>query len=270
MSYQNLLYSVDDRIATVTLNRPERHNALSTALVDEIMAAMTQADRDPEVRIVILAGAGGKAFSSGYDIKELAEKPKRTVADWRVRMQKDIQFTYSVWDCSKPVIAMIDGFCLAGALELAMCCDMRYCSDVSTFAALEARFSNGIATLIMPWLIGQRSRALIYSGDTITAAEAFRLGLVDKTFPKSTLQAEVSQDRKADGARVAGMPADEQEGAQQQLRDHGAAPGDRVRRRSLCADGFHRLAGGIAIRLDPARAGYRGGAEMAGGAIRAL
>jgi enoyl-CoA hydratase len=111
-------------------------------------------------------------------------------------MQKDIQFTYSVWDCSKPVIAMIDGFCLAGALELAMCCDMRYCSDVSTFAALEARFSNGIATLIMPWLIGQRSRALIYSGDTITAAEAFRLGLVDKTFPKSTLQAEVTKIAK--------------------------------------------------------------------------
>jgi enoyl-CoA hydratase/carnithine racemase len=165
-------------------------------------------------------------------------------------MQKDIQFTYSVWDCSKPVIAMIDGFCLAGALELAMCCDMRYCSDVSTFAALEARFSNGIATLIMPWLIGQRSRALIYSGDTITAAEAFRHRQVDKTFT--------------------GMPADEQEGAQQQLRDHGATPGDRVRRRSLRADGFHRLAGGIAIRFDPARAGNGGGAEMARGAIRAL
>jgi enoyl-CoA hydratase len=184
MSYQNLLYAVDDRVATITLNRPDRHNALSVALVDEIVAAVAQADQDPGVRIVILAGAGGKAFSSGYDIKESAEKPKRTVADWRVRMQKDIQFTYSVWDCSKPVIAMIDGFCLAGALELAMCCDMRYCSDVSTFAALEARFSNGIATLIMPWLIGQRSRALIYSGDTITADEAFRLGLVDKIFPK--------------------------------------------------------------------------------------
>jgi enoyl-CoA hydratase/carnithine racemase len=196
MSYQNLLYVVDDRVATITLNRPDRHNALSVALVDEIVAAVAQADRDPEVRIVILAGAGGKAFSSGYDIKESAEKPKRTVADWRVRMQKDIQFTYSVWDCSKPVIAMIDGFCLAGALELAMCCDMRYCSDVSTFAALEARFSNGIATLIMPWLIGQRSRALIYSGDTIAADEAFRLGLVDKVFPKSALQAEVTKIAK--------------------------------------------------------------------------
>ena len=81
MSYQNLLYAMDDRVATITLNRPDRHNALSVALVDEIVAAVAQADRDPEVRIVILAGAGGKAFSSGYDIKESAEKPKRTVAD---------------------------------------------------------------------------------------------------------------------------------------------------------------------------------------------
>jgi enoyl-CoA hydratase len=106
-------------------------------------------------------------------------------------MHKDITFTYSVWDCSKPVIAMIDGFCFAGALEFAMCCDVRYCSDVSKFAAIEARFSAGIATMIMPWLLGQRSRALIYTGDTIDAADAFRLGLVDKVFAKADLHAEV-------------------------------------------------------------------------------
>jgi len=168
MSYQNLLYSVDDRVATVTLNRPERHNALSTALVDEIMAAMTQADRDAEVRIVILAGTGGKAFSSGYDIKESAEKPKRTVADWRVRMQKDIQFTYSVWDCSKPVIAMMRRLLPRRRARA---------RDVLRHALLLGRpppsrrsrraSPTGSATLIMPWLIGQRSRALIYSGDTI-------------------------------------------------------------------------------------------------------
>jgi enoyl-CoA hydratase len=196
MTYQNLLYSVDDRVATITLNRPERHNALSLALIDEIIAAVAQADRDPEVRVLVITGAGDKAFSSGYDIKESAEKPKRTLAQWRARMQKDIHFTYSVWDCSKPVIAAIDGFCLAGALEFAMCCDIRICSDVATFAALEARFSNGIATMIMPWLIGQRSRALIYTGDTVTAQEAFRLGLVDKVFPKSNLHTEVTKFAK--------------------------------------------------------------------------
>ena len=190
MTYENLIYAVEDRVATLTLNRPERHNALSQALVDEIIAAVAEADADPEVRVLILTGAGGRAFSSGYDIKELAQKPKRTLAEWRARMQKDIRFTYSVWDCSKPVIAMIDGFCYAGALELAMCCDMRVCSEGSKFAAVEARFSNGIATMIMPWLIGQRARALIYTGDTFDAAEAHRLGLVDTVHPKAALQAE--------------------------------------------------------------------------------
>lgn len=191
MGYQFLRYEVDDRVATLTLNRPERHNALSQPLVDEIMVAVAEADSDPDVRVLIVTGAGGKAFSAGYDIKESAEKPKRSLAEWRARMQKDIRFTYSVWDCSKPVIAMIDGFCYAGALEFAMCCDSRYCSDTSIFAAIEARFSNGIATMIMPWLIGQRCRALLYTGDAIDSAEAFRLGLVDKVFPKATLHAEV-------------------------------------------------------------------------------
>ncbi|MCS0494782.1 enoyl-CoA hydratase/isomerase family protein [Ancylobacter mangrovi] len=191
MTYQHLIYDVEDRVATITLNRPDRHNALSQPLVDEIIAVMKEVDADPEVRVAIITGAGGKAFSSGYDIKESAELPKRSLADWRARMHKDITFTYSVWDCSKPVIAMVDGFCFAGALEFAMCCDMRYCSDVSKFAAIEARFSAGIATMIMPWLLGQRSRALIYSGDTIDAEEAFRLGLVDKVFPKADVAAEV-------------------------------------------------------------------------------
>lgn len=196
MRYQFLLYAVDDRVATITLNRPDRHNALSQGMVDEIMAAVAAADADPEVRVLVITGAGGKAFSAGYDIKESAEKPKRTLAEWRARMQKDIRFTYAVWDCSKPVIAMIDGFCYAGALEFAMCCDMRCCSDTSSFAAIEARFSNGIATMIMPWLIGQRCRALIYTGDSIDGAEAYRLGLVDKVFPKAALHAEVTKIAK--------------------------------------------------------------------------
>ncbi|HET7849008.1 MAG TPA: enoyl-CoA hydratase/isomerase family protein [Pseudolabrys sp.] len=196
MSYQNLLYDVDDRVATITLNRPEYMNALSLALVDEIVAAVADADRDPEVRVVVITGAGGKAFSSGYDIKESAKQPKRGLVEWRARMQRDIRFTYSVWDCSKPVIAVINGFCLAGALEFAMCCDIRYCSDDSKFGAVEARFSNGIATMMMPWLIGQRCRALLYTGDVIDAAEAYRLGLVDKVFPKVDLAKETTKIAK--------------------------------------------------------------------------
>lgn len=86
--------------------------------------------------------------------------------------------------------------CLAGAFEFAMCCDIRYCSDDLKFGAVEARFSNGIATMIMPWLIGQRCRALIYTGDIIDAAEAYRLGLVDKVFPKDALVSETTKVAK--------------------------------------------------------------------------
>jgi enoyl-CoA hydratase/carnithine racemase len=190
MSYQQLLYAVDDRVARITLNRPERLNALSKLLVDEVMTALAEADADLEVRVVVIAGAGGRAFSAGYDIKESAEAPRRTLPEWRARMQKDIKFTYAPWDCSKPVICMIDGFCLAGALEFAQCCDLRYCSDDARFGAVEARFSNGIATMIMPWILGNRCRELIYTGDLFAADEAHRLGLVDRVFPKASLEAE--------------------------------------------------------------------------------
>ncbi|MBV9523713.1 MAG: enoyl-CoA hydratase/isomerase family protein, partial [Alphaproteobacteria bacterium] len=103
MTYQQLIYAVDDRVATITLNRPDRMNALSETLVDELIAALGAADLDPEIRVVMIKGAGGKAFSAGYDIKESLDKPKRSLVEWRARLQKDIRFTYSVWDCAKPV-----------------------------------------------------------------------------------------------------------------------------------------------------------------------
>ena len=190
MSYQELIYEVDDRVAILTLNRPERMNALSKRLVDETIAAIAEADADGEVRVIIITGAGGKAFSAGYDIKESAEVPQRTLAEWRERMQKDLKFTYAPWDCSKPVLCVISGFCLAGALEFAQCCDIRYCSDDARFGVVETRFANGIATMIMPWIIGNRCRELIYTGDMFGAEEAYRLGLVDRVFPKSALYAE--------------------------------------------------------------------------------
>ncbi|HYB70232.1 MAG TPA: enoyl-CoA hydratase-related protein [Candidatus Bathyarchaeia archaeon] len=193
MAYETLLYETDDRVATITLNRPERHNALSQKLCAELVEAVRRADEDAEVRVLVITGAGGKAFSAGYDIKESAEAPKRTLSEWRDRLNRDLRFTCSVWDCSKPVIAMIDGFCLAGALEFAQMCDLRIASEVSKFAVIETRFSNGIATYVMPWIIGARARRLIYTGDMIDAAEALRLGLVDLVYPKARLQQETTK-----------------------------------------------------------------------------
>jgi enoyl-CoA hydratase/carnithine racemase len=85
---------------------------------------------------------------------------------------------------------MVNGWCLGGALEFAQMCDIRYCSDDSKFAVIETRFSFGIVTLIMPWVMGARCRELIYTGDTIGAEEALRLGLVNRVFPKAELRRE--------------------------------------------------------------------------------
>jgi enoyl-CoA hydratase len=195
LTYQHILYAVDDRVATITLNRPKQLNALNEALVEEFVQAVVAADKDPDVRVLVVTGAGGVAFSAGYDMKESAAKKDHSLAAYRARTDWDLRFVMSVWDCSKPVIAMIDGHCLAGAFELAMFCDSRYCSDNSSFACLEARFASAVTT-IMPWLIGQRSRTLIYTGDKIDGAEAFRLGLVDKVFSKASLHDEVMKIAK--------------------------------------------------------------------------
>ena len=85
-------------------------------------------------------------------------------------MDSAYQFTRCVMDCSKPTIAVIDGYCLAGAMELAQMCDIRYCSDDARFGAIEARFSHGLATMIMPWIVGNHCRELIYTGDMFDLA----------------------------------------------------------------------------------------------------
>ena len=190
MEFETLLYEVDDRVATVTFNRPERMNAFSQTLCREVIEALAAADADPEVRVIVMTGAGGKAFSAGYDIQESISGPKRSDPAWRDRISEDLRFCLAPWECAKPVIAVIDGFCLAGALEFAQMCDIRYCAADARFGVLESRFAAGVVTMIMPWILGPGCRELIYTGDMFGADDAKALGLVTRVFPKETLHAE--------------------------------------------------------------------------------
>lgn len=191
VNYQDITYVADDRVATITLNRPDRMNAFGAQLRKEFPDAVAHADQDPEVRVIIVTGAGGRAFSTGYDQKESAQSErKKSVEQWRERMESAYQFTRCVMDCSKPTIAAVEGYCLAGAMELAQMCDIRYCSEDARFGAIEARFSHGLATLIMPWIVGNHARELIYTGDMFDAKEALRIGLVTRVFAKADLQRE--------------------------------------------------------------------------------
>ena len=196
MSYNTITYEMDDRLAVITLNRPKRLNALSIELCEDVKDAARRADADSQIRVLVITGAGGKAFSAGYDIKDEDEAMKESVEEWWENLNFDYDFTFSVWNCSKPVIAMIDGYCLAGGLEFAQMCDLRYCSDDSRFGVVETRFAAGVVTMIMPWIIGPRCRELIYTGDMIDAEEAFRLGLANGVFPKTDLQDKVLEIAK--------------------------------------------------------------------------
>jgi enoyl-CoA hydratase/carnithine racemase len=189
--YETLEFRKDDRVAIISLNRPERLNAINITLSDEFSAAIKEADADPEVRVIVVKGNGGRAFSSGYDIAEEAEDARYTAATWAERLNHDLDFTLAVWRCSKPTLAAIEGYCLAGGMEFAGMFDIRYCSEDAKFGVVDTRFSTGVATLILPWLVGAQARELIYTGDIFDAARAEKIGFVTRVFPKASLESEV-------------------------------------------------------------------------------
>ncbi len=172
----------------LVLNRPDKLNAISTELRDALGAAIEAAQLDPRIRVVVIAGAG-RAFCSGYD---LGDEFGEDAWAWREILARDIAVTMAVWRCSKPVIAQVHGYVLAGGLELAMACDLIVAADDAKLGEPEIRFGSAPVTLLMPFLIGQKvTRELLFTGDHIDAARAERIGLVNRVVPVDRLAAEV-------------------------------------------------------------------------------
>jgi enoyl-CoA hydratase/carnithine racemase len=190
-TFETVELSYDDRIAIITLNAPQTLNAISLKMSEEFPAALKQAEDSSDTRVIIVRGSGGRAFSSGYDIAEETDGARYTPATWAARLEHDLAFTLAVWNCKKPTLAAIEGYCLAGGMEFAGMFDIRYCSDDAKFGVVDTRFSTGVSTLILPWLVGARCRELIYTGDIFDAARAERIGFVERIFSKEALYAEV-------------------------------------------------------------------------------
>jgi enoyl-CoA hydratase/carnithine racemase len=191
MDDPTILYERRGPVARVTLNRPRVLNALSVELIRAFGEAFDRLEADEAVRAVVLMGAG-RAFSAGYDLKESGAQKVRGVVEWRQRLERDLRFTLRVWDCPKPVIAAVHGYCLAGACDLAMMCDLTIAAEGTLFGEPEIRFGSGVVTLVMPWVIGmKKTRELLYTGfDRVTAEEARALGLVNRVVPPDRLEAE--------------------------------------------------------------------------------
>ena len=175
----------------LTLNRPAKLNALSGPLVEALLVALDAAIEDPQVRVIVLEGAG-RAFSAGYDLTEEAEGGVGGPVGWRRLLAVDVEATLRVLDCPKPVIAQIHGYALAGGLELAMACDLIVAAEGTKVGEPEIRYGSAPVTLLMPYLIGQKkTRELLLTGDLIDAVEAERIGLVNRVVAAERLPAEV-------------------------------------------------------------------------------
>lgn len=175
----------------LTLNRPAKLNALDGTLVAALVGALDAAEADPDVRVIVLEGAG-RAFSSGYDLAEEAGGDIAGPVAWRDLLAADVAATLRFLDSPKPVIAQLHGYALAGGLELAMACDLVVAAEGTKLGEPEIRYGSAPVTLLLPFLIGQKkARELLLTGDLIDAAEAQRIGLVNRVVPLDRLAAAV-------------------------------------------------------------------------------
>lgn len=203
MAYTNLLLERDGGVALVTINRPEKRNALNSATMDELRRAILELKHDAGIRAVIVTGAGDKAFIAGADINELAVQSPVGGRDHAHSGQHVFDLIESL---GKPVIAAINGVALGGGCELAMACTVRLAADTARLGQPEINLGiiPGYAgTQRLPRLVGKgRALELLLTGDAITAAEAWRIGLVNRVVPAAELMAEARKLAQALAARA--------------------------------------------------------------------
>ena len=182
--YSKIMYELKGNIAHLVFNRPEILNAIGKTTLNEINAAMDRAEADDVVRVIVISGAG-KSFSSGFDLKEQMERRPIGANMWREILDLDFNTTMRFWDSPKPTIAAVHGACLAGALEIALSCDLTVAAEDAVFGEPELKFGAGIVTMLLPWMTGpKQAKSIILTGeDKIPAQEALRIGLISHIVP---------------------------------------------------------------------------------------
>jgi enoyl-CoA hydratase len=181
-----ILFGIADGVGTITFNNPEKRNAMSLAMWEALGDALAILRDDPAVHVVLLAGAGGKAFVSGADISQF-EKERHNAESAEVYARRSSAGRDALMAFPKPTIACITGFCIGGGLQLAMLADMRFAADGSQFGIPAAKLGiaygyDGLRNLVS--LVGPSwARLLMFTGMRIDAAEALRIGLVERVYP---------------------------------------------------------------------------------------
>ncbi len=190
MNLENVTYEVKEDIGTITINRPQKKNALNRATRLELRKLLEEIRSSKELRILIITGAGQDAFIAGADIPEMKEMNQWDMMDYLSTLSQQLYTDFG--NLELPVIAMINGYCFGGGLELALACDIRIASEDASFGQPEIRLGimpGGGATQRLPGLVGPAiAKELMFTGRIIDAQEALRIGLVNRVVPKDKLK----------------------------------------------------------------------------------
>jgi len=198
MPLEMVRYEVDGPIAIITLNRPDKLNAINSQMIRELGLALDRAEGDPDVRVIVLRGEG-KAFSAGFDLAGGDSQSENRIEALRANLQLDFDIIMRFWDSPKTTISAVHKYCLGSALEMAVACDITVAAEGCRFGEPEVKFGSGIVTMILPWLIGpKRAKELLLTGDDeVTAERALEMGLVNRVVPAEQCLAEALRIARA-------------------------------------------------------------------------
>lgn len=186
MKFENVTVEIRRRVATLTLNRPSKMNALSDGLLLDMQKALDAIERDREVRALIITGAG-KAFCAGFDLSP-REHPLTSVQDWRDHVKLGNDTWLKIWNSRLPVIAAVNGYCLGGGCDLSMVCDFTIAAEHAEFGEPEIQFQSSPPFFIMPWVVPmKRTKELLLTGGRVGVEVAEKIGLINRSVPADQL-----------------------------------------------------------------------------------
>jgi len=181
MPFETIELKQQGPVAILSLNRPDKLNAINKTMLLELEAVLDEIENNESVYTVVLNG-NGRAFCAGFDLQAGVEAKRKGDEQWRAAIQHDVDVIMRFWHFSKPTIAVVQGYALAGGFELALACDMTICEDNSFFGEPEVRFGSSIAALLLPWYTNpKRAKKMLLTGqDRMPAQEALELGIVNE------------------------------------------------------------------------------------------
>ena len=188
MTREFIKVEIEGPVASLIFNRPQVLNAFHNEAMDECTAALKELADDERVRCILVRGEG-RAFSAGFDLKASANRDMSSVDLVRRQMERQFDFIMAFWDCPKPTIALVHGFCMAGAFEVALACDITIAAEGTRFGEPEVRFGTGIVAMLLPWaVLPKHAKEMLLTGnDKMDAARAHAIGIVNHVVPESEL-----------------------------------------------------------------------------------